>query len=326
MTVGQWSFIPAPQLTPEDTIGRAAFDQARGLLELYQRSRLQPEFGCFLRRARPLVGARFRYGDLGPLRRALLVALLDRRPPLEELGAGHGAWTSDNAVIYGHRIGDEGYVSAEYGSMSRMVTLGLRVGDANSAISPPIEMPFPMLGRDPDHEYLGALFAVLTSATDARRRLLRTIDWFDLAWRNTPSTSGDMRILMLKAGFESLLAVGHGLDRQRNALDALLSQTRGRRRQRRYNTRAGAQVNEVMSDLGWWFTNFTFLRNAIAHGDQVAPGSYRFGRQWHLFKAEAHLREAIKETVALQGHPDVRFEGLDRALRQAQRALGLPES
>jgi hypothetical protein len=71
-----------------------------------------------------------------------------------------------------------------------------------------------------DADYVSVLFETL-AANDARaRRLAAAIDWLDLAWRNTTSIDEGTRILLLKAGFEALLAAGDSLPlpRERRSL------------------------------------------------------------------------------------------------------------
>jgi len=58
--IGPWTAIPAPQLRREDTSSDLAFQQAQGLLALYQKSRRIPQgYGVFFRRGRRLVGEIF---------------------------------------------------------------------------------------------------------------------------------------------------------------------------------------------------------------------------------------------------------------------------
>ncbi len=203
--------------------------------------------------------------------------------------------------------------------MAVVFSLGMRIGDANSAIDPPAEMPFPFLARDPDADVADAVFKVLRSSSDAARRVRLAVDWLDLAWRNSPSTSQRMRMVMLKSGFEVLLDVGESLAAQRDELDEMLV-TRGRWRMRPDVNLNGQPRPQMMSDLGWWFTKFTYLRNAIAHGDPIPNGRYRFGGQWHLWVAEVRLREAIKEIVAREGYPLIRLDSWERAMQRAFEA------
>jgi hypothetical protein len=263
--------------------------------------------------------------DVGILRRVLLVALIDSNPSGvggdDMLNAGHGLWTSDNLEIVGHRIQPDGYVSANYGSLTQVFVGGLQIGQEHSEIAPPTEVPFPMLGRPLDALYCEALWDVLRRDTDEIRRLTSAIDWFDLAWRNTPSTTYTSRILMLKSAFEVLLAAGDRIDDQRRALSALLDRPGARRRIRHFANRAGAPAHESMTDMEWWFTRLTFLRNAVTHGELPAPRDLRHGRHWHLWIAEYRMRQAIKEVVAQHGYPLVRVSGYERAIMQALQRL-----
>jgi hypothetical protein len=329
MRIGTWVCSPSNALQRSDAASDLAFDQARGLLELYHRSRRVPEgYGVFLRRDRRRVGDTFTMRDIGVLRRVLLVALIDSNPsPVggdDMLNAGHGLWTSDNVEIVGHRIQPDGYVSANYGWLTQVLVGGLQIGQEHSEIAPPTEVPFPMLGRLLDALYCDALWDVLRRDTAEVRRLIGAIDWFDLAWRNTPSTTYSMRILLLKSAFEVLLDAGHRLESQRAALSALLDRPGARRRIRRFETLGRAPVEAEMTDLEWWFSRLTFLRNAITHGEQPRPRDLRHGRHWHLWIAEYRMRQAIKEVVARHGYPLVRVSGLDRALMQALQQLEAP--
>lgn len=324
--VGPWQAIPAGQLERAQTSSDLALTQARGLLELYQRSRRVPDgYGMFFRRGQRLVGENFTTKDLLTLRRVLLVGLIDGNPSdvggSDALNAGHQTWTSDNVDIVGHRIEPEGYVSARYGAMTQTWIGGLRIGDEHSEIAPPTEIPFPMLGSEPDSFYCEALWDVLRRDSDEIRRLTAAIDWFDLAWRNTPSATHDMRVVMLKSAFEALLGRGDRLDRQRPALSQLLDPRNARRRVRNFTNRWGNPIQETMTDLEWWFTRFTFLRNAITHGRRPSRRELRHGRHWQLWIAEYRMRQAIKELVARHGHPLVRLDAFDRAVILAiQRA------
>jgi len=53
-----------------------------------------------------------------------------------------------------------------------------------------------------------------------------------------------------------------------------------------------------VTDLGWWFTHFSFLRNAIMHGSDISDAEYVHENQRHLWRGESTLRRAIKRSVA----------------------------
>lgn len=78
-----------------------------------------------------------------------------------------------------------------------------------------------------------------------------------------------------------------------------------------------------MTDLEWWYTRFAFLRNALSHGERPRRRDLRHGRHWHMWIAEYRMRQAIKEVVAMNGHPLLRLDWFSRAvLRATQRSSG----
>jgi hypothetical protein len=108
------------------------------------------------------------------LRRAVLVAMLDvipREPSFGELPP-----TSDNVALYGHPVRPDGWVAAEYGAVSTVLMGGLRLGDEDSQIRPPIELPTPWMTRDLDAIYAQAAHVMLKADAPESRRLARTID------------------------------------------------------------------------------------------------------------------------------------------------------
>jgi len=326
--VGPWEFIPYSDLQVADTPGQAEYDRAQGLMGLYHRSRRIPDnFGCFVKRRTGLVGEEITFAQLGSLRSVVLFGFLDRNPVDRTLGgeedpnAGHKIWTSDNFLIVGHRV-EHGFAAARYGAMSQSLVAGLRLDDEHAEIAPPAELVCPFMGLQPDPVVTDALWRVSRLRTPESRRILRAIDWLDLAWRNTPSVSQEMRIVLLKSGFETLLDVGERVDDQRTALQALLPKAAPKRRMRRWLGRQGQPVAAVMTDLEWWYTRFAHLRNAIAHGEVITGSLHRFGHTYHLWIAELRLRQAIKESIANQGFPLVPLTPWERVVAQALAAVG----
>ena len=166
-------------------------------------------------------------------------------------------WTSDNALVWGHRIGPNGYVGFSEGAMVAEQSFGWRVlGPRKVEIRPPVEVRFPIVQRDPDEAYLDGSYSVLVSRLAPSIAVGRAIEWLDLAWRNTTAITHEMRIVLLRSGFEVLLGVGDKVEPGREALANLLASERGRRRMRSWETRKHHQRNAIMSDLEWWFTRF----------------------------------------------------------------------
>jgi hypothetical protein len=314
LRVGRWEIIPADALGVGDCTSQHALDQVKGLLKLYRRPRRVPDagIGCLFRRGRERVGESFRLRDLSTLRKALLLGLLDAnqtpwRGPLNNPNWGHGTSTSDSVFVVGHRIDPEGYVTAQYGWMITTLEVGLTIKDdpelvhlPRSEIAPPVEQAFPMMAAAPDQDYVEAVFAVLTAGDARAARIAAAIDWLDLAWRNTTSVDEGTRILLLKAGFEALLAAGHTLPPQRAALASLLGAEAGRRRSRTPLDQYGRpRPREEMTDVEWWFSRFTWLRNAIAHGSRTPTGrDWVHGRVRHYWLGDHWLRAAIRAEVA----------------------------
>jgi hypothetical protein len=331
LKIGPWELIPRGSLDESDTVSRQAFEQVHGLLALYHSPPQGNEvYGCIFKRSGGQVGDTYPRAEMRPLRRALVAAVLDRNPVRDGRGGGaanqgHGVSTSDNGALWGHRVGPEGNFAADYGVMVRTLVGGLRIGDEQSALHPPNELHMPSAWAGMDALYADAVYRCVRLRTETAHRLGRAIDWLDLCWRNTPSVSEETRIVVLKFAFEVLLHAGDSVARQRAGLVALLPELSGRRRQRHYSDRHGNARSEVMADLEWWFSKFTWLRNAIAHGGEVGDSDLRWGRTRHLWVAEARLRAAIKETVAREGYEEVRLTTLERATRAAMRHFGLTE-
>ena len=63
-----------------------------------------------------------------------------------------------------------------------------------------------------------------------------------------------------------------------------------------------------MTDVEWWFSRFTWLRNAIAHGGrEIKQGDWGHGRVRHFWLGDHWLRTAIRaEVAAATGRPYLR--------------------
>jgi hypothetical protein len=332
LRIGRWELIPASELELADCASQHALDQVTGLLEVYGRPRRVREagIGCLFRRGRRRVGESYQRRDIETLRRALLLGLLDENqtPWCGTLADPNWGWrtiTSDSVFLIGHRIDPDGYISAQYGFIIRTLDMGLTIkGDPNladvppSEIAPPVEQPFPMTPAAPDEEYMNELFTILGAGDERAARLARAIDWLDLAWRNTTSVNEGTRILMLKAGFEALLGASDDLSKQRAKLAKLLGREAGQRRWHTPLNRYGRpKPRERMTDVEWWLMRFTWLRNAIAHG-QTSRNDWSHGRATHYWLGDHWLRAAIRaEVAAVTGLTYLReLDPMERAMRR----------
>jgi len=327
ISVGPHEIVPRGVLADDDFASAQIKNDVEGLLKMYEmRGSMANRFGCVVRRRDGKIGEHFAREEMRPLRRAVVAALLDRIPPEIGKKADTQGWhvpTSDNALVYLHQLDGSGRVAVQYGRMVELTVAGLTIGEEYSRIHAPSELHAPFLGPDPDEVYLNALHAELTAGTPEARRLARAIDWLDLAWRNTTSIDDDTRIGALYSGFEVLLN-NDSAAALANALSGLLepgaTTTTRPIPVLRQGQRCGFQPREV-TDLGWWFLFFGFLRHDITHGEEVAPRQYEWNKQSHLFLGETRLRQAIKQTVANAGHSTVLLDAFERIAHKFAAAL-----
>jgi hypothetical protein len=63
-----------------------------------------------------------------------------------------------------------------------------------------------------------------------------------------------------------------------------------------------------MTDVEWWYSRFTWLRNGIAHGGRALTGhDWNHGRVRHFWLGDCWLRAAIPaEVAAASGRPYLR--------------------
>jgi len=326
VAVGGWRLIPAQRPASEAFVDEDICAKAQGLLRLYGAGAGARIAGALAAPPGGRIGDDVPVDQMTELRRAIVVGLLDgnQTPPAlvdgQEAVDPYGAWksaTSDNAALWGHPIDDSGYTAVEYGAMVTTLSGGHNVLHEDSvSITPPTELPTPFMHGFFDGVYSDAVFAVLAAGEPRSRRLGRAIDWLDLAWRNSPSVTPEVRIVLLRTGFEVLF--GNDTYVVRDELSALLEGEDVARQERTWTTLAGKAQTAELSDLGWWFMRFAFLRNAIMHGDEVAPTMFEHEGRAHIWLGESRLREAIKALVAQSGHPTVL---LDRYERERQERV-----
>jgi hypothetical protein len=322
---GPWELIPGASIPESEAIAPWISSMLPQLMELYR----SPDadwnaVGCIAKLRTEPVGTPVDPALYRPLHRAVAAALLDGNPDgPSETREGWAVATSDNALMYGHRIGPDGYIAVRYGAMVQALVGGLQVGTEHSQIRPPSELHIPFMHPPLDDVYAAGLLEELSKGTDDARRLGGAIDWLDIAWRNTVSIDEDTRIVALRAGFEVLLNAGDTTSAIRDALCSLLDSADAKKITRTWTTPSGSSKSAELSDFGWWFQRFSFLRNKLMHGEQPAEEDYLHNEERHLWLGEARLRQAIKRAVANAGHPTVLQSPLERAFSDVADKLGL---
>jgi hypothetical protein len=210
------------------------------------------------------------------------------------------------------------------GSRVPRQSLGISVLPGNQEELPRITFPPPADLRIPfgrtvlDTEYADATWQSIRRGDDAARRLGRAIDWLALAWLNLTALSDDIRIPALRAGFEVLLD-SDSSDELAERLSQLL-RDESPAVERWWVTRAGKPTSAELTDVAWWFTRFSFLRNDLMHGRSTGQPEWLHGDLYQTDLGEWYLREAIKHTVANDGHPAVvenlRWRTVERDARE----------
>lgn len=340
IVVGDWELIPQQDLQDADTLDPRTAQLARGFAVLHDLRGTTHPFGAF---ARPNDG---RVGDdpgstvpLINLRRALLVAVLNgNQSPLtpedeHDPNAGHAAMTSENALIVANGISYEGgYTATRSGGQIPRLNIGVSVlADSDLPPSPKIQAPadllLPTMGRPIDHEYAHATWESITRGTDAARRLGRAIEWLRLAWINVTELTGDLRIPALRAGFEVLFDSDDEAVLAERLKTLVGDTTKPRLRQRAHPVTAKLWSKQL-TDVEWWFWDFSFLRNDLMHGREPTEERWLHEGQSHVGLGEAYLRWAIKATVAQDGHQsildDMAFRVAAREVRARLRAASHP--
>src|SRR3954454_7149470 len=121
-TIAGWEFIAVADVTDEEWASPETAILAAGLARLYTRPDRERPGGAFVQPPSGRVGETFKPGEIPPLRRALLAALLLDNPSRAELrfdavglildgdhealegNAGWVTYTSEHAQLWGHDI------------------------------------------------------------------------------------------------------------------------------------------------------------------------------------------------------------------------------
>jgi hypothetical protein len=315
--VGAWELIPRADLRESDAMDDRAAKWASGFADLFDlREPLRP-FGAFARQRDGLVGddiADSIYVD--NLARTLLVTVLDSNQsaltPSDERdpNASHSARTSENAFLGVNGISYEGgWTATRVGSAIPLVDLAVPVDpDAEMPRLPkfpaPAGLPLPSMERSFDQKYAQAAWDSLSRATDAARRIGRAIEWLGLAWLNATGVAPDLRIPAIHAGFETLFDTDE-VKVIAHRLACVLEDGTTRTRRERVHPATGKLWSEELSEVEWWFYDFSFLRNDLMHGRIPTRGAWLHDDRGHVSLGESYLRRAIKCVIGLDGHQDI---------------------
>jgi hypothetical protein len=328
--VGPWRLIPRRRLRLQDVLAPWMLPLVRGLGAMYEPPEASGDplntgrFGCLVAAKGRRLGEAHELDEMESLRLSVTAGLLAGNPMKKDKKiTAHAVSTSDNAILYGHRISPDAHVSAQYGAMARTLVGGYTIGEEGGAFRPPAELHLPLFGTTFDAEYASVLYCLLRKQDSLAIRLARAIEWLDITWKNTTSITPDVRIVASRSGLEVLLSTSQS-DKVFVLAEALslLLDTRNAVRQVRPWSKplADTKAKDPRTDLEWWFVEFSLLRNDIAHGNAITPARYSFNGEPHVMLGERALRSAIRATVLPYGKKSLRLDPVDRKLERAVRA------
>ena len=245
------------------------------------------------------VGSSADRSEMGPLGGALLVGTLAGNPALaavdENPNAGHAAVTSENALLYGHPLGDGSSYAIEAGAIVRVTDLRhADPGEPLPKIEPPNELPRPLFSFF-DDELAHATHGLFSTEDQGSRRLTRAIDWYRIALSNAEAVSRIARVGAVRSALEALTGVSD-TKRLVRSVGRLL-----RDPDTREELRTSRFWNEPvrLTPDEWWLANFSELRNAIVHGDEISPDRWTHEENHHLDLAHDKLLGCLRAVIAV---------------------------
>jgi hypothetical protein len=256
--------------------------------------------------------------DMHRLNLALMCAVLDANEgAVDQLDC-----TSENALVFAHPIGDGSFTSYQEGAL--LTTLRGISLDGSQRINPPAELVIADRAREIDAGLASAFYRGFARGDDGRRLTLAA-EWLQIASRNTTMVALGARVIALRSGFETLLNVGPDYVAQGNALHQLVESPTVRRWPRSWSSLKSKPLTDNLTALQWWFYNFGFLRNKIAHGSPVTRADWRWKGEHQLTKAERELRRAMRcQLVRLGDDPLLKLPYPRRVhVREARRIAAI---
>jgi hypothetical protein len=231
--------------------------------------------------------------------------------------------TAENAVVFGHPLGDgdgDSYV-IETGTLARVVSMRhASPGEPLPKIPPPNELRVPMLGGSFDDELADATFGILERADHSGRRLGRTMDWYRIAFSNAEAITPDVRVEAARSAAEILTGSGDETRRLVRAFGRLMRDEDSE--EVTYDDVFWANGPVQLTDAEWWMTRLCQLRNAIIHSELVADDLWEHEDQHQINHVHDRLLEALRRFISeAAGDPLLRLDRFDRVMHRAYRDL-----
>jgi hypothetical protein len=248
------------------------------------------------------VGAPFAQSAMGTLGHALLAGVVAGNSPMavseedEEPNAGWAIATTENALLYGHPVGQGDTYAIETGVLVRTTAIRHAPGkEALPKVEPPVELPRPLFCSF-DEELAHATHAAMRGLAGAARRLRRALDWYRLALSNAEAVALDVRVGAARSALEALTGAGEETKRLVRAYGRLVRDDDTR--EATYNDVFWAKGSVQLTPDEWWITRLCALRNAIVHGDEVPDELWQHEAQHQLNHIHDRLIAALRVYVA----------------------------
>lgn len=317
--VGPWNLVPFSCLEASGLVPRELRGRVMRLVEAYRLpTGAGQQLGVLAVPEGGRVGAPFERASMSKLAHALLAGVVSGNPRMaadhdaeENLNAGWGAATVENALLYGHPLVDSDSYAVEVGVLVRVSNIRHAPGDQPlPRVEPPVELPKPMFTQF-DDELADATYVALGDAAAPARRLHRALDWYRIALSNAQAVTLDVRIGAARSAFELLTDAGDETKRLVRAYGNLMSDEATTRCT--YDDIFWAKGPVQMTAEEWWMTRLCELRNAIVHGREVAAELWEHEKHHQLNHVHDKLIVALRRSVAdLVGSPLLGLSVSDR--------------
>lgn len=342
--VGPWQLVPFNGFDA----GEVVLDDLRRPVERFVEAYRLPEgagsgLGAIIFPSDGHAGSPFDRSEMPPLHRALLAGTVADNPAMaapeadQSSNAGHEVATSENAVLFGHPIGDgESYVIGRGVLVHSLEGHHAPIDENLPKIEPPVELPKPVFGGGFDAEVAGAAHAALGAGDVGARRLGRALDWYGIALSNSEAVTLDVRVGAARSALEVLTDPTDPKDvttKKKDVTTKKLVRAYGKllrdadTEEKTYSADDvfWAKVSVWLTPDEWWMTRLCELRNAIVHGDEVVTALWHHDGHHQLMHIHDRLIGALKVVVAEHaGDSRLRLSRSERErLRRTEKAAKL---
>lgn len=320
-TIGRWRLEPIRHL---DGLGKLAPIPLRApaerLIEAYSLGSL----GALVHLDGEQIGTGYEPLEMRRLGHAILAGALAANPAIAGNGVhantGWAMQTVENAALVAHPIDEAGGYAVEIGALRRVTSMALAgEGEPLPKVTPPRELPEPMLASF-DDELAAAALACLSGEDQSARRLDRALDWFRIAFSNSEAITADVRVGAARSALEAMTGSGDSTQRLVRAYGRLVDNPKTPKKAYGPDEAYWAKRPAELTDEEWWMTRLCGLRNAIVHGDEIAEEMWGHDGSHQVNQVHDRLLNALRAYLAeAAGDGLLRLRSQDRAFPRARQ-------